>query len=80
MGSVPMLFGTRFVPFNTPLEGGIALDAATCIILDMAAHKRDEIRDEDITGLKFFDKLRPLLFLFNPAARRAHRATACCGL
>jgi hypothetical protein len=26
----------------------------------MAAHKRDDIREEDITGLKFFDKLLPL--------------------
>ena len=26
----------------------------------MAGHKRDDIRDEDITGLKFFDKLLPL--------------------
>lgn len=27
----------------------------------MAGKKRDEVRDEDVTGLKYFDKLQPLL-------------------
>jgi hypothetical protein len=27
----------------------------------MAAKKRDQVRDEDVTGLKYFDKLQPLL-------------------
>ena len=27
----------------------------------MAGRKRDEVREEDVTGLKYFDKLQPLL-------------------
>jgi hypothetical protein len=32
-----------------------------CIILRMAGKKRKKVREEDVTGLKYFDKLRPLL-------------------
>jgi hypothetical protein len=31
------------------------------IIYDVAGNKREEVRDEDVTGLKYFDKLQPLL-------------------
>ena len=27
----------------------------------MAGKKREKVRDEDVTGLKYFDKLQPLL-------------------
>jgi hypothetical protein len=27
----------------------------------MAGHRRDDVREEDVTGLKYFDKLAPLL-------------------
>ena len=32
-----------------------------CIIIVMAGQKRKKVREEDITGLKYFDKLQPLL-------------------
>ncbi len=34
----------------------------------MAGKKREKVRDEDVTGLKYFDKLQPLLKRLSPHA------------
>ena len=68
----PILFGTRFAPgillkncYRLPrflrLEQLFSDTVNLAESLGIAGKKRAEIRDQDVTGLKYFDKLPPLL-------------------
>ena len=46
--------------YHTPRKWYCAFSAAR-IIFGMAGKKREDVREEDVTGLKYFDKLAPLL-------------------
>ena len=63
--TAPILFGTGIASDGVDLcawpIGGIARSVLARIIANMAGKKRKKVRDEDITGLKYFDKLQPLL-------------------
>ena len=58
---VPILFGTGFAHFNEPHTRGVALPGAARIIVGMAGKRREEVAEKDLTGLKYFDRLAPLL-------------------
>jgi hypothetical protein len=40
----------------------------------MAGKKRDDVREEDVTGLKYFDKLAPLLARLHPVGCQRDKA------
>jgi len=56
-GSEPILFGTILAVSITYPKSGIARSARARIIGGIAGKKRKKVRDEDVTGLKYFDKL-----------------------
>jgi len=61
IATVPILFGTGFAHFSKPHARGIALPGGARIIVGMAGKKRERVAEKDVTGLKYFDKLAPLL-------------------
>jgi len=51
----------KICAFIAPRAGGIARLHCARIIAGIAGKRRDDVREEDVTGLKYFDKLAPLL-------------------
>ncbi len=57
----PILFGTGFAHWRAPRARGVALLSLARIIPGIAGKKRQKVREKDVTGLKCYDWLLPLL-------------------